>query len=132
MRNRILRLAGTQLPMSEITIWHNPRCSKSRKTLELIREHGFEPNIVEYVKDAPTPADLDRALTTLGVAARDIVRTKEPPYRELSLDDASLSKGALLEALSAHPILIERPIVFRGDRAVIGRPPEAVLALLDR
>ncbi|MEM7135216.1 MAG: arsenate reductase (glutaredoxin) [Myxococcota bacterium] len=117
--------------MSEITIWHNPRCSKSRKTLELIRERGFEPHIVEYLKDAPTADELERALTKLGVEARDVIRTKEPPYRELSLDDATLTRGALLEALSAHPILIERPIVFRGDRAVIGRPPEAVMTLLD-
>lgn len=117
--------------MSTTTIWHNPRCSKSRQTLQLIRDRGVEPTIVEYLKTPPSEAELANALTLLGLAPRDLMRKKETPYQELSLDDKALSDAALLAAMVDNPVLIERPIVFRGERAVIGRPPDNVLELLD-
>ena len=114
-----------------IVIYHNPRCSKSRQTLELIRERGFEPEIVEYLK---TPLDADalrNLLGVLGMSARDLIRSGEAPYRELGLSDSNLSQDDLITAVAANPILMQRPIVRRGDRAVVGRPPERVSELLD-
>ncbi len=117
--------------MSDLTMWHNPRCSKSRQTLQLIRDRGIEPTIVEYLKEPPTVAELTHALADLGMRPRELMRKKEAPYAELGLDDESLSETALVEAMAANPILIERPIVFADGRAAIGRPPENVLPLLD-
>ena len=117
--------------MSSITIWHNPRCSKSRQTLQLLRDRGIEPTIVEYLKTPPSAADLSDALNALGIGPRDFMRTKEPPFAELSLADDGLTHAELVAAMAENPILIERPVVFRAGRAVIGRPPENVLDLLD-
>ncbi len=111
------------------TIYHNPRCSKSRKTLELIREKGVEPNIVEYLKEPPTAQDLRQILDMLGVGPRDILRKKEA--KEAGLDDPSISDDDLIEKMVAAPQVIERPIVIRHAQAVMGRPPENVLSLLD-
>jgi arsenate reductase len=113
-----------------ITIYHNPRCSKSRQTLALIREAGFEPEIVEYLKQPPTPVELKRIIDRLGLPARDIVRTGEAEYRELGLADESLGDEQLIETIAAHPKLLQRPIVMRGGQARIGRPPEAVEEIL--
>ena len=113
-----------------IVIWHNPRCSKSRGTLELLQERGLEPAIVDYQKNPPAAAEIDRALQTLGLQPRELMRKSEPAYAELGLDDASLTRRQLIEAMAAHPILIERPIVFARGKAAIGRPPENVLAIL--
>ena len=114
-----------------IVIYHNPRCSKSRQTLALIRERGFEPEIVEYLK-TPLDADALRALLgVLGMSARDLIRSGETPYRELGLSDSNLSQDDLITAVAANPILMQRPIVRRGERAVVGRPPEQVADLLD-
>jgi arsenate reductase len=112
-------------------LYHNPRCSKSRGALELLRERGVEPDIVAYVQKAPSVKELQGLLRMLGVGARGILRTGEPEYAELGLADPSLDDDALLAAMHAHPRLIERPIFVHGDRAVIGRPPERVLELLD-
>lgn len=118
--------------MADYTIWHNPRCSKSRETLALLRERGVEPEIVLYLEDAPTAAQIERALTLLGVEPRALMRTKDARYAELGLDDESLDRAALIDAMVASPALIERPLVLRDDaRAALGRPPESVLALLD-
>ena len=117
--------------MSSITIWHNPRCSKSRQTLQLIRDRGIEPTIVEYLKTPPSQAELADALRALGFAPRDLMRKKEAPYSELALGNEGLSDAELVAAMVDNPVLIERPIVFRGERAVIGRPPDNVLELLD-
>ncbi len=117
--------------MSSITIWHNPRCSKSRQTLQLIRDHGVEPTIVEYLKTPPSAAELADALTKLGIEPRALMRRKEAPYEELSLADEGLSRAELIDAMVENPVLIERPVVFVGKRAALGRPPEDVLALLD-
>ncbi|WP_428700339.1 arsenate reductase (glutaredoxin) [Stappia sp.] len=114
----------------DVVIWHNPRCSKSRRTLELIREAGIEPVVRLYLKDAPDEAEIRAALAALGLAdPRALMRTCEPVYREGGLGDLDDSE-ALVAAMAADPVLIERPLVMRGGRAVIARPPEAVLALL--
>ena len=113
-----------------VTIYHNPRCSKSRATLRLLEERGIAPRIVEYLKTPPDAATLDGLLTGLGMEPRALMRRKEAPYRENGLDNAGLSRDALIAAMVAHPILIERPIVVAGDRVALGRPPEAVLEIL--
>jgi arsenate reductase len=110
--------------------FHNPRCSKSRGALALLAEHGVEPDVVAYLDTPPTPAELRDLLRKLGLPARDLLRTGEDAYKQLGLADRSLSEAALIEAMHRHPILIERPIFVRGDRAVIGRPIENVLQLL--
>jgi arsenate reductase len=109
----------------DVTIWHNPRCSKSRGALALLAELGVEPSVVRYLDVAPSRAELEDVLRRLGTEdPRAIIRTGEPAYRELGLADAG--RDALLDALAAHPVLIERPIVLAGDRAVVARPPERV------
>ncbi len=114
----------------KVTIYHNPRCSKSRQTLALLQQRGIEPEIVEYLKTPPSRARLKALLGMLGLEPRELMRRKEAPYQELGLEDGSLDNEALIAAMVENPILIERPIVVRGERAVIGRPPEAVLELL--
>ena len=113
-----------------VTIYHNPRCSKSRETLELIRGKGIEPEVVLYLETPPDHATLDRLLKSMGKEPREAMRTKEAPYKELGLADPGLSRKALIEAMVSHPVLIERPIVVSGRKAALGRPPEAVLAIL--
>lgn len=117
--------------MSDVpTLYHNPRCSKSRATLELLREQGVEPQIVEYLKTPPDAATLRAIVDRLGIAPRDLLRTGEAEYRELGLKDAELDDEALIQTMVQHPKLIERPILVHGDRARIGRPPEQVLEIL--
>ena len=113
-----------------VTIWHNPRCSKSRQTLALLRERGVEPEIVEYLKTPPTAGDLEAVLDKLDMEPRDLMRRKEAAYREAGLDDPALGRRALVEAMVAYPVLVERPVVLAGGRAVLGRPPESVLDIL--
>lgn len=113
-----------------VTIWHNPRCSKSRQTLALLRERGVEPEIVEYLKTPPAADELEAVLDKLGMEPRDLMRRKEPAYREAGLDDPALDRRRLVEAMTAHPALIERPVVLSGGKAALGRPPENVLAIL--
>ena len=111
-----------------VTIYHNPRCSKSRTTLALLRENGVEPEIVEYLNDPPGADELKRILAMLGIGPRDLMRAKEA--KEAGLDDPSLSDDALIAAMLANPIVIERPIVVSGGRARLGRPPESVLEIV--
>jgi len=111
-----------------VTIYHNPRCSKSRQTLGLIREQGVEPEIIEYLVSPPTAAELKNILTKLGKSAAEIVRKKEA--QEEGIDLGTLDNAALIKALIAHPRAIERPIVVQGTKAIIGRPPENVLDIL--
>lgn len=113
-----------------VVIWHNPRCSKSRETLALIEARGLTPEIVRYLEAPPSKAALKQAAKTLGVSLRALLRTKEAAYRELGLDNETLSDDAIAEAMRTAPVLIERPIVFSGGKARIGRPPEAVLEIL--
>lgn len=115
---------------TSITIYHNQRCSKSRCTLELLRERGVEPQVINYLEAPPTAAELGRLLDLLGLEPRELMRRGEAVYRELNLADPALDRDALIAAMVANPILIERPIVVSGERAVLGRPPEQVLDLL--
>ena len=114
-----------------LEIWHNPRCSKSRQTLQLIRDHGFEPEIVEYLKEPPSQKQLEDALRALDLEPRALIRKKEAAFKELGLDDPELSPSALIAVMAENPVLIERPVVFVGKRAALGRPPENILSLLD-
>lgn len=116
--------------MSQVTIYHNPRCSKSRETLQLLREQGIEPVVVEYLETPPAPEQLSKILQLLGKHPRELMRQKEPEYQDSKLDDPSLSREQLIAAMHAHPILIERPIVLANGKAAIGRPPEKVLEIL--
>ncbi len=111
-------------------LWHNPRCSKSRQTLQLLREHGHEPEIVEYLKTPPSAGNIRKALSLLGIGARDLMRRKESEYKEQGLDDPGLSEETLIAAMVKTPKLIERPILFANGKAAIGRPPENVLGIL--
>lgn len=117
--------------MSEYTIYHNPRCSKSRQTLGLLEENGIEPEVVLYLEATPSAGEIEGLLSRLGIGARELMRKGEDEYRQNGLDDNSLSEAQLVAALAEFPRLIERPIVVKGDRAVLGRPPENVLDLLD-
>ena len=117
-------------PAVAVTIYHNPRCSKSRQTLALLRERGIEPEIVEYLKTPPDAGTLRTLLARLGLDARGLMRRREKAYRENGLDDPALDEDALIAAMAANPVLIERPIVVSGDRAALGRPPENALAIL--
>jgi arsenate reductase len=113
-----------------VTLYHNPKCSKSRQTLELLKENGITPTIIEYLKTPPTADTLKTILSQLGMAPRDLMRKKEAIYAENGLDDPSLSDDALIDFMVAHPILIERPIVLANGKAALGRPPEQVLDIL--
>lgn len=117
--------------MSEnLEIWHNPRCSKSRQTLAILTERGLEPTIIEYLKDPPTAARLEWVLEQLGERPRDLMRKKEALYKELGLRDSDHTDDELVAIMVEHPKLIERPVVIHGDRAAVGRPPEAIEAIL--
>jgi len=115
---------------NEVVIYHNPRCSKSRQTLELLRERGIEPEIVKYLENPPSKEELARILDLLGMEPRELMRRKEKEYKELGLDDPSLSRAQLIRAMVEHPRLIERPIVLANGKAALGRPPERVLDIL--
>lgn len=115
--------------MCDVTIWHNPRCSKSRQTLQLLQENGHEPTIVEYLKDTPDRTQILQALVKLGMSAHDLMRRGESIYKELGLSRETPDK-VLVQAMHENPILIERPIVFANDKAAIGRPPEQVLEIV--
>lgn len=113
-----------------LTIYHNPRCSKSRQTLQLIEERGKSPKIVEYLKKPPTAQELMEITQLLGIGPRELLRTKEAEFMAQGLDNMALDDNAIIEIMVNHPKLIERPIVIDGTRAIIGRPPENVLELI--
>ena len=113
-----------------VTIYHNPRCSKSRATLARIVARGIKPKIVDYLKTPPSAAELKAILRKLGLNPRDILRAGEPVYAELGLEARDLDADALIALNVKNPILIERPIVVAGNKAAVGRPPENVLAIL--
>jgi arsenate reductase len=117
--------------MADVTIYHNPRCSKSRATLELLAARAFEPRIVNYLETPPAAAEIGRLLHLLRIAPRELMRTDEAEYAELGLADPSLKPAQLIDAIAAHPRLLQRPIVVVDGKAAIGRPPENVLAILD-
>ena len=113
-----------------VTMYHNPRCSKSRQALKLLQARGVEPEIVEYLKTPPDAKTLKSILSKLGMDPRALMRRKEAPYKELNLADETLSADALVSSMVENPILIERPIVLANDKAALGRPPEKVLEVL--
>jgi len=115
--------------MTDLTIYHNPRCSKSRQTLALLTEQGLQPNIVEYLKSPPSTETLTTLLKQLDISPRQLLRKGEAVYKELKLANLELTDQQLIQAMSEHPKLIERPIVIYQGRAKLGRPPEAVLTL---
>lgn len=112
------------------TLYHNPRCSKSRQTLALLEARGIAPAVVNYLQSPPDADTLEALLGMLALEPRDLMRRKEPEYAANNLDDDNKTRAELIQAMIDHPILIERPIVVSGGRAVIGRPPENVLALV--
>ena len=112
-----------------VTILHNPRCSKSRATLALLKDQGIEPKIVDYLETPPTAEEFRAILDKLGLGPRDVLRRGEAIYKQLELADPALSDTALITAMVEHPILIERPIVVNGARAALGRPPKSVLEI---
>lgn len=116
--------------MPKVKIYHNPRCSKSRETLELLRSRGIEPQIIEYLRTPPDARTLSRLLEQLGMEPRQLLRHKEEAYAALDLDHRECTREELIRLMVEHPILIERPIVVNGDRACLGRPPEKVLEIL--
>ena len=116
--------------MNNFTISHNPRCSKSRQTLELIKEKGIEPEIILYLEHPPTVSVLSKILDYLQIKPRDLLRKGEDEYKSFNLKDTGLDDSVILEIMSENPKLIERPIVLSGDKAIIGRPPENVLELI--
>ena len=111
-----------------VTLYHNPRCGKSRATLALLRKKGIEPRIVEYLREPPSAAELKRVLSLLGMRPRDLLRKAEA--KAAGIDAAGTTDAALIALMVKHPITIERPIVVAGNRAALGRPPEAVLEIL--
>jgi arsenate reductase len=113
-----------------VEIYHNPRCSKSRLTLQLLKDHGVEPEVVEYLKTPPDRATLERILDMLGLEPRDLMRKKEKEYKDNNLSDPNLTRDQLIDAMLAHPKLIERPIVIKDGKAALGRPPEQVLEII--
>lgn len=116
--------------MTDLTLYHNPRCSKSRGALELLEARGLTPTVVRYLETPLDAAQLKALLAKLGLTARQLLRTGEEEYKALNLADASLSEAQLIAAIAAHPKLMERPILETADKAIIGRPPENVLEIL--
>lgn len=115
--------------MSAVTIYHNPRCSKSRATLALLEEQGISPEIVLYLENPLAVGEITTLLSKLGMQASQLIRNGEADYKEAGLGKES-SEGELIAAMVARPKLVERPIVVKGDRAIVGRPPENVLELI--
>ncbi|MDN3640454.1 arsenate reductase (glutaredoxin) [Simiduia curdlanivorans] len=113
-----------------VTLYHNPRCSKSRETLALLESNGVTPTIIRYLEQPPTAAELAEVLKKLGIGARDLLRKGEDEYKNLQLANPALTEAELIAAMIKQPKLIERPIAIKGKKAIIGRPPEAVLELL--
>jgi arsenate reductase (glutaredoxin) len=114
----------------DVVIYHNPDCGTSRNTLAMIRNAGIEPHIIEYLKSPPSRRLLEQLIVRMGIAPRDLLREKDTPYAELGLDDPALSNAALIDAMMAHPILINRPIVVSPQGVRLCRPSERVLDLL--
>ena len=114
----------------QVTIWHNPRCSKSRQTMALLTERGIDPEVYLYLETPPSAETIETVLKLLGHKPRDVMRKSEAVYSELNLSDPGLDRDALVAAMAQNPILIERPIVINGGRAAVGRPPESVLDIL--
>jgi len=116
--------------MSKVTIYHNPRCSKSRQTLELLKDRNIDPEIILYLEQNPTASELTALVNLLGMTPRELLRTGEPEYKEMQLNNTDLSDSDIIKAMVDAPILMQRPIVVCGDKALLGRPPEQVLEII--
>jgi len=116
--------------MPKVILYHNPRCRKSRQALALLQQHGITPEIIEYLEKPPSKSQLKRILKMLQYKPRELMRRKEPLYRQLALDNPALTQEELVNAMVANPTLIERPIVVVGERAALGRPPENIVEIL--
>lgn len=127
---RFNRDQETDKDMSDLTIYHNPRCSKSRQTLELLKERNLDPHIILYLEDPPDKSTLSDIIAMLDVSPRQLLRKSEKMYKEMNLADKSLTDDDLIEAMVKAPILIERPIVVSNGQAALGRPPEQVLEII--
>jgi arsenate reductase len=121
---------GSPRGRTSVTIWHNPKCSTSRKVLDMIRAAGVEPTIVDYVKTPPSVAEIEAVLTEMGAKPRDLLRRRGTPYDELGLDDPKFGDAALIAAMHAHPILIERPVVRAAKGTRLCRPAERLEEIL--
>ena len=115
--------------MGTVTIFHNPRCSKSRSSLAILNDQGLEPKIRLYLENPPSAEELTSILAMLNISARDLLRKGEPDYKTLNLADPSISETEIVIAMTEHPKLIQRPIVIKDGKAAIGRPPELILEL---
>ena len=111
-------------------IYHNPRCSKSRETLQILEDNNAAPEVVEYLQNPPDAGELRRIIALLGIPARELLRSGEDAYRQAGLDESDLDEDAVIRAICDYPVLLQRPIVISGERAVIGRPPSRVLEIL--
>ena len=118
------------MSQEKLVIYHNPGCSKSRETLQIMQDNNVSPEIIEYLNEPPTAQELAAIIAKLGVSARELLRTTEEVYREAGLDDDSLNEEEIIEAICEYPSLLQRPIVVAGDRAIIGRPPVKVLDII--
>lgn len=116
----------------QVTIYHNPKCAKSRATLKLLEARGIKPVVVDYLKTALSRTELAGLIKRLGIKPRALLRTREPAYKQAGLANPKLSDAAIVQAMLAHPKLMERPIVVAGGKAALGRPPENVLKILDK
>ena len=113
-----------------LVMYHNPRCSKSRETLQILEDNKMTPQIIEYLEEPPSPEELKQIVKLLGGSVRDLLRTTEAVYKDAELDDDALSDDEIIEAISEYPALLQRPIVIVGDKAIIGRPPVKVLEII--
>jgi arsenate reductase len=118
---------ASRASVKPVTIYHNPRCTKSRQTLALLEQRGIKPKVIEYLVTPPTEAELKRLLKLLGISPRELLRTKEDEYKQAKLDRADVTDAEIIRAMLKYPRLIERPIVVSGNKAALGRPPENVL-----
>ena len=130
-RYKYLRLCRPVMPgNTTVTIYHNPRCSKSRETLKILQSRGMEPEIVDYLKHPPTEATLRELVRLLGITPHELVRRQEPEFKQAGLDDPACSEADVIRAMARFPRLIERPIVVAGRKAALGRPPTNVIKIL--
>ncbi len=114
----------------DVRIFHNPKCSKCRLTMDILSQNDVDVTVVEYLNTPPDATELNEVLTLLGIEPRELMRKHEAPYKENNLDNPDLSREQLIQAMIDQPILIERPIIINGNKAIIGRPPEKVLDIL--
>ena len=124
-----LKIRGKNMS-SDVRIYLNPKCTKCRLSMQLLDDNGISPDVVEYLNEPPTTAELNEILNLLGLEPRELMRQHETPYKELDLGNEGLSRDELIQAMVDNPILIERPIVIKGNKATIGRPPEKILDIL--